>query len=130
MSQPPAVDPVELKSRQWCMFCHLSALAGLLPVIPFGSVLGPLIVWQMKKNEFPNVDIHGKESVNFQLSVLIYLVAGGAICLALAVFCVGYLLLPVLALIPIVAIVLTVIAGIKANNGEYYRYPLTIRLIS
>ena len=62
------------QARSWAMWCHLSALAGL--VVPLGNILGPLIVWQMKRNEFPSVDAHGKAALNFQLSALIYLFGG------------------------------------------------------
>ena len=70
---PPFVPPGP--ERQWCMWCHLSALSGL--IIPMGNILGPLLIWQMKKAEFPALDWHGKAALNFQLSVLIYLVGGG-----------------------------------------------------
>ena len=109
------------------MWCHMSALAGL--VIPFGNLIGPLVVWQMKRNEFPSVDEHGKESLNFQLSVLIYLLAGAVLAFIGTFFCVGWLLFPVLIVLHFGALVLAVIAGIKANDGVLYRYPLNLRLI-
>jgi uncharacterized Tic20 family protein len=113
------------------MWCHLSALAGY--VIPLGTILGPLIIWQMKRNEFPAVDQHGKEALNFQLSVFIYLLAGGMVTFFSVLICVGWLLLPVLipalCLIPVVALVFTIIGGIKAGDGVLYRYPLTLRLV-
>lgn len=107
--------------RQWALFAHLSALAGLL--IPFGNILGPLIVWQIKKNEMPFVDDQGKEALNFQITVLIAVV----VCLVLSVLLIGLLLLPVVA---VADLVLTIVAAIKANQGETYRYPFTLRLIS
>ena len=109
------------------MWCHLSALSGL--VIPFGNVLGPLILWQMKRNEFPLVEEHGKESLNFQLSALIYLLGGGVIAAIGMIFCIGVFLIPVLLVIHFGSLVLSVIAGIKANEGILYRYPLNLRLI-
>lgn len=108
------------EERQWGMFAHLSALAGL--IIPFGTLLGPLIVWQLKKNEMPFVDDQGKEALNFQITVAIALIA----CMALMVVLIGFLLLPVVG---IGALVFTIIAGIKANEGRPYRYPFTLRLI-
>ncbi|GIX35635.1 MAG: hypothetical protein KatS3mg126_1414 [Lysobacteraceae bacterium] len=107
--------------RQWALFAHLSALAGFL--IPFGNILGPLIVWQIKKNEMPFVDDQGKEALNFQITVLIAVV----VCLVLSVLLIGLLLLPVVA---VADLVLTIVAAIKANQGETYRYPFTLRLIS
>lgn len=108
------------EERQWGMFAHLSALAGL--IIPFGTLLGPLIVWQLKKNEMPFVDDQGKEALNFQITVAIALIA----CMALMVVLIGFLLLPVVG---IGALVFTIIGGIKANEGRPYRYPFTLRLI-
>ena len=109
------------------MWCHMSALAGF--VVPFGNLIGPLIVWQMKRNEFPTIDEHGKESLNFQLSVLIYLLAGGVAAFVLSFLCIGFLLVPVLLVIGVAGLVFAVIGGIKANEGVLYRYPLTLRLI-
>lgn len=127
-SPSPALSSTE---RNWCMWCHLSALAGY--IIPFGTILGPLIVWQMKRTEFLAVDQHGKEALNFQLSVLIYLLAGGMVAFFSVLICVGWLLLPVLipalCLIPIVSLIFTIIAGIKGGDGVLYRYPLTLRLV-
>ncbi|MCB1606301.1 MAG: DUF4870 domain-containing protein [Xanthomonadales bacterium] len=102
------------------MFAHLSALIGFL--IPLGSILGPLIVWQIKKAEFPFVDDQGKEALNFQITVAIAVI----VCIVLMFVLIGMLLLPVVG---IAALVFTIIGGIKANNGETYRYPMTIRLI-
>lgn len=107
-------------ARTWGMLAHLSALAGY--VIPFGNIIGPLIVWLIKKEEYPFVDDQGKESLNFQISFSIYMF----IAVISLYACVGFILVPALAIAGIVFIVL---GTIKANNGEYYRYPLTIRLI-
>jgi len=113
--------------RTWDMWCHMSALAGL--VIPFGNLIGPLVVWQMKRNEFPSVDSHGRESLNFQLSVLIYLVGGAVLAFIGMFFCIGWLLFPVLIALHFGALILAVIAGIKANDGVLYQYPFNLRLI-
>lgn len=117
---PPPAGDTSPEARQWAMFAHLSALVGFL--IPLGSILGPLIIWQIKKAEFPFVDDQGKEALNFQITVLIAVIA----CLVLSVVLIGFLLLPVVG---IAALVLTIMGGIKANNGESYRYPFTLRLI-
>ena len=111
------------------MWCHLSALSGY--IIPLGNVLGPLIVWQMKRHEIPEVDYHGKEALNFQISVLIYLLVGGSAALVGTFACgLGLLLVPVLAVIAVASMILAIIAGIKANEGVAYRYPFTLRLIA
>ena len=107
----------------WAMFCHLAGLGGFLPIAPvLGSIIAPLIVWQIKKDEFAFVDEQGKEAVNFQISILIYALVAGLLCLA----CIGIALLPAVYIFDVVFLL---IAGVKANNGEHYRYPLTIRFI-
>jgi len=117
----PALEHEESKdARTWGMLCHLSALAGF--VIPFGNVLAPLVLWLIKKKEYAFVDDQGKEALNFQITVTIAMV----ICIVLIFVCVGAILAPIIG---IAALVFTIIAAIKANDGNRYRYPLTIRLI-
>jgi hypothetical protein len=107
--------------RLWAMVCHLAAFAGL--ILPYvGFVVGPLIVWAIKKDEFPLVSDQGKESINFQISMLIY----GAVAASLIVIGIGFLLVPAWA---VAEIVLVIVAALAANNGEQYRYPLTIRFV-
>ncbi len=129
---PPIVDrfgplgrEADPKARMWAMFCHLAGLAWILPITPaFGSVLGPLIVWLIKKNDYPFVDEQGKEALNFQITMLIYC----AVAALLILLCIGFLLL---AVVIIVEVVFTVIAAVKANDGYHYRYPypLIIRFV-
>jgi hypothetical protein len=102
------------------MLCHLSALAGF--IIPFGNIIGPLLVWQLKKNDVPSVEAHGKEALNFQISMLIYFIVAGILTLVV----IGFFLLLALAIVALVCIIL---ASIKASNGELYRYPITLRLL-
>lgn len=109
------------------MLCHLSALAGL--VIPFGNVVGPLIIWQIKKNEFPSVEEHGKASLNFQITVTIALLVGIVAFFLLSFVCIGVLFIPVMLVIGVCGLIFAVIAGIKANNGEPYRYPWSLTLV-
>lgn len=111
------------EEKQWAMFCHLAALAGFIG-IPFGNIIGPLIVWLIKKEAYGFVNQQGKEALNFQISCFIY----------------GLLLLPTLCFPPlfgllIFALVLVdltfvILASIAASKGESYRYPITIRLIN
>lgn len=105
----------------WGMFCHLSTFCAFMGV-PLGNIIGPLIIWLIKKEEMPFVDYHGKEALNFQISMAIYSI----ISLILMVVFIGFVLIFVVL---IVDVVLTIMAAVKANNGEYYRYPLTIRFI-
>ncbi|MCB1561833.1 MAG: DUF4870 domain-containing protein [Xanthomonadales bacterium] len=116
----PAAGEISQDQRQFAMFTHLSALCGI--IIPFGNLIGPLIMWQIKKNEMPFVDDQGKEAVNFQITVTIAML----ICFVLMFVVIGLLLLP---LVGLAALIFTIIAGIKANEGTAYRYPMTIRLI-
>jgi len=115
-------------ARMWAMICHLGGLGGLLPIVPaIGSVIAPLIIWQVKKDEDPFIDEQGKEAVNFQISMLLYALAGSVVC---AITCIGAVLVPVvIAVVAIFDIVFLLIAAVKANDGYHYRYPLTIRFI-
>jgi uncharacterized Tic20 family protein len=112
----------------WNMLCHLSALAGFIGV-PLGNILGPLIVWQIKKNEFPSVDVHGKAALNFQITVLIALLVTAAAMFVGMFVCIGWLLLPVVILIGLAGLIFPIIAGIKANSGEDYKYPWSIEFV-
>jgi uncharacterized protein len=126
--QPSSPPPAgESQSRTWDMLCHLSALAGL--IIPFGNLLGPLLVWQLKKREIPSVEAHGKSAINFQITVMIALIVGGGVAFALSFFCIGFLLIPVVIAIALCGIIFPIIAGIKANDGKEYGYPWSLKLI-
>ncbi|MCZ6795874.1 MAG: DUF4870 domain-containing protein [Planctomycetota bacterium] len=103
------------------MLCHLLAFAGYV-VPPVGHIIGPLVIWLLKKDEHPFIDDQGKESLNFQISMTIYVFVSGILVLVF----IGILL--VIGLI-IANVVLIIIASIKAAGGEYYRYPLTIRFL-
>ncbi len=102
------------------MLCHLTALAGI--VVPFGNLIGPLIVWLMKRDTSPLADSTGKESLNFQISMTIYL-----LCSFLLVFIV--IGIPLMMVLGIIDIALTIVAAIKTANGEAYAYPFTIRFL-
>ncbi|TRX74561.1 DUF4870 domain-containing protein [Pseudomonas mangiferae] len=114
------MPPPSREARQWAMACHFAAFLGL--VFPFGNLLGPLIVWQLKKDQDPFIDQQGKEALNFQITVAV----AGLVCLLLMLVVIGFLLIGLLGL---GALVLTIIAGIKANEGAAYRYPFTWRLL-
>lgn len=121
MNEPPIVNYYsDAEARRWNMLVHLSALSGYFTGL--GFILGPLLVWQIQKDKFPSVDFHGKEAINFQLSCLIYTILAGISILLV----VGIALLPAVGLFHLI---FTVIAGIKANDGIDYRYPLTIRFL-
>ncbi|MFY0575521.1 DUF4870 domain-containing protein [Cystobacter fuscus] len=105
--------------KTWGMLAHLSALIAGMFGFPF---LGPLIVMLTKGKESAWVDQHAKEALNFQITVTValWIAAASFLCL------VGFVLVPLVA---VAALVLTILAGIKANNGEMYRYPATVRLV-
>ncbi len=124
----PLLPPEEAQARTWNMLCHLSALAGFIG-IPFGNILGPLIVWQIKKNEIPSVDIHGKAALNFQITVLLATLIAGIGAVIGMFICIGYLLIPVVILLVLCGLIFPIIAGVKANNGEDYKYPYSIEFI-
>ena len=122
MDEQIPVVPSELSAeiKQWAMLAHLAAFAAFF--IPFGSIIGPLLVWQFKKDLGTFVEHNVKEAVNFQITVAI----AGLVCAILCLVLVGFLLLPILGLY---WLILSIIAGVKANDGVAYRYPLTIRFI-
>jgi len=114
----PAPTP---EARQWAMFCHYAAFFWfLVPMI--GNVIGPLIVWQLKKDLDPFVNEQGKEALNFQITFSLAMI----VCGILAWVVIGF---PLMLLVSISALVLTIIAGIKANAGEAYRYPICWRVV-
>jgi uncharacterized protein len=112
--------PVNKDENMWAMFCHLSGLVGF--VIPFGNVIAPLIIWTLKKDEYPLVDDQGKEALNFQISITVYILLS-----VLLIFVV--IGIPLLIIIGIFSLIMTVIGAINANDGNKYRYPFTIKFI-
>lgn len=109
------------KERTWAMFAHLSSFLGWVG-IPFANIIAPLIIWQFKKDEMPFCSGQAKECLNFQISMTIY---------SLISFVLSFIIIGFFALIAllIMNVILTTIAAVKSNNGEAYKYPLTIRLI-
>src|SRR5205807_6127778 len=107
--------------RTWCILAHATALVGFLVPVA-GHVVGPLIVWLAKREDSPEIDAHGKESLNFQISMLIYNVIAAVFCLVL----IGFAFLAVLW---VLNAMLVIVASIQASDGKFYRYPMTIRFI-
>ena len=118
---PGPVGPTK-DEKMWAMFCHLAGLSGWIVPIPFAGIIGPLIIWSLKKEEFPLVADQGKEAMNFQITVAILFV----LSLVLMLVCVGIVLLTAVGIFDLVFVI---IAAIKANEGARYRYPLCIRVI-
>jgi len=118
---PSPVSVTAPNTRTWIVLCHASALLGLFFHF-LGHIFGPLIVWLLKRGESAEIDAHGKESLNFQLSMLIYDAVAVLLCFVL----IG---IPILIGLWILNIILVIIASIKASEGQLYRYPLTIRFL-
>lgn len=106
--------------RTWAMLCHLSVFSAHF--IPLGNIIVPLVIWLIKKEESPFVDFHGKEVLNFQISLIIYF----AIAFILIFVLIG---LPMFIALWVFSLIIVIMAAIKANDGQYYKYPLTIRFI-
>lgn len=121
-SSPGTPAPMsESEERTWALYCHLASYAMyVVPAVGIANVLGPVIVWHIKKHESPFVDDQGKESVNFQLSMTLY-------SILLAPFCLFGL--PFVFVTWLMSVIMPIVAGMAAQKGEYYRYPLTLRIV-
>jgi uncharacterized Tic20 family protein len=130
-SEPIAAPQTGLskEERTWAMVAHLAALTGFLaPIV--GNIVGPLVVWMVKKDTMPYAAAEAKEALNFNISWSIWLVLYSIVAFILTFVLVGILLWMLLGLLYIVWAVICIIAAIKANDGVPYRYPLTVRFIS
>ena len=115
-------EPIsEKEKRQWAMFAHLGIFSSIF--IPLGNFIAPIVIWQMKKHESEFVVDQAKESLNFQITLMIY----SLISILLCFIVIGFFL--IFALV-IFSLIMVIVGGIRANEGEYYRYPMCIRLIS
>jgi hypothetical protein len=109
-----------MQERQWALICHLSGLSGY--VVPFGNLIAPIVIWSMKKEEMPMVDEHGKEVINFQISMTIWI----AISIIFVFLLIG---IPILIALALMHLIFVIIGAVKADSGELYNYPLTIRFL-
>jgi uncharacterized Tic20 family protein len=108
------------KERNWSMICHLSAFASYF--FPFGGIIGPLICWLSKRDESVWINLNGRNALNFNLSILLYIVLAIPLCFII----IGIPIILVLATLKIICII---IASIKASKGQLFRYPLSIPFI-
>jgi uncharacterized Tic20 family protein len=139
LSSPPTdggrtVSEVSGSERNTAMLCHLLSFAGIF--IPFGNIAGPLIAWLTQRENSLFIDAHGKESINFQLSVTIYSFVGVVLLIVgaiLVIILVGILVLVVVGLLMLAlfafSVIVVIVAAVRAGNGEEYRYPLSIRFL-
>jgi len=113
--EQPAVDDRQV--RQWALMLHLSLLAGFL--IPLAGLVAPIIIWQLKKEEMPGLDPHGKVVANWIVSSIIYF----AVSVLLIFVLIG---IPLVLLLCFVGVIFPIIGGIKASDGQVWKYPLSI----
>jgi uncharacterized Tic20 family protein len=106
--------------RNWAMLCHLSAFAAFF--FPFGGIIGPLICWLTRKDESQWIDQNGKASLNFQMSVLLYMVLAVPLCFII----VG---IPIVVFLVLLKVICIIIASVKASKGEEFKYPVSIPFI-
>ncbi len=126
----PAVFPPSMPASQarpceedksLAMLCHLLAI--------FTGFIGPLILWLVKKDSSAFVAHHGREALNFQLTLLIVMMCLASATFVLMFVFIGILLFPVLFVVPILALVAEIIAAVAAQKGEWHRYPYCMRLV-
>ena len=106
--------------RNWAMILHFSLLAGY--IVPLAGLVAPIIIWQIKKDELPGIDAHGKVVVNWLISAFIYAV----IFTALIIVIIG---IPLLIALGLLSIIYPIIGGVKANEGKLWKYPLTFQIL-
>jgi len=106
--------------RNWAMLCHLAAFAGFF--FPFGGVIGPLICWLTRKDESMWININGKNAMNFQLSMLLYMV----LIFPLVFIVVG---IPIIMILVTLKVVCIILGSVKASKGELFKYPMAIPFI-
>ena len=122
------------EEKKFATICHLLGL--LIILFPILNIIGPLIYWQSKKSESDYVNDQGKEAVNFQISVTIYIIFIFFVILTMKLSdfsaSQGFLSFIVLLIVAIwfFDVVMVIVASIRANKGEKYKYPLSIRFIT
>ena len=120
MQYQPGGSLVTSEEKQMGLFLHLSQLINL--VIPIGGIIVPILIWQMKKEEMPALDAHGKMVTNWLISSFIYV----AVSVVLMFVLIGFLTLLIVA---VLGIIFPIVGALKANNGENWEYPLTIKFL-
>ncbi|WP_280633591.1 DUF4870 domain-containing protein [Lysobacter arenosi] len=125
------VSGISAEQRQWAMFAHLSAIAGAVltsGIGGWGTFLGPLIIWLLKKDTMPFVEDQAKEALNYNITVAIVFFALWV--LVFITLGIGFLIaIPAWVVIGVAWLVFTIIAAVKSNEGVAYRYPFTLRLV-
>ena len=117
---PPVATMPDKEANMWAMIMHLSQLGNY--VIPLSGVIAPIVIWQLKKDELPTIDAHGKNVTNWIISTLIY----GLVFLLLSLVVIGVFLLIALG---VANIIFVIMGAVKANSGEVWKYPGTISFL-
>lgn len=112
--------PWNMELKTFCMLMHLSQFGSML--VPGAGLVLPIVMWATNKDESPTVDEHGKNILNWMISSVIYLIVG----FILAFIFVGFI---VIIAVAICSLIFTILGAIKANNGEFYKYPMSIQFI-
>lgn len=115
------------EERTAAMLCHIGAVVGSF--VPPANLIVPVVIWMLKRDQSAFVNEHGKEAINFQISLSLALTALGLLTAVLVFLLIGLLLIPVIIILAIVGLVLGVVAGLKAYEGQMYRYPYILRLL-
>jgi uncharacterized Tic20 family protein len=128
VSNDPPVTGISSEEKQWAMLVHLSSVvAACLTGMGF---VGPLIVWLIKKDQMPFVNEQGKEALNYQINLLVLFAILGPVSFVLAIVTFGLILIPIGLAFIALAIVIPILAAVKANAGEAYQYPCAFRVIT
>jgi uncharacterized Tic20 family protein len=106
------------QAGQWALFLHLSQLLGYL--VPVAGWVAPILIWQLKKEEIPELDAHGKVVANWIISELIYATVSGI----LIFFIIG---LPMILVLLMLGIIFPIVGAIKADSGVAWNYPMSIK---
>jgi uncharacterized Tic20 family protein len=106
--------------KNWGMFCHVAVFAGC--IFPLGNIIGPLVIWLMKKDQYGFVDYNARQAMNFQITFLIAMLVSALLSFVL----IGILMMIGLGIFALVA---TIKAIVASSRGEYYRYPWSIQFI-
>jgi uncharacterized protein len=124
----PAAPGVDATERQWALGLHLSALLGFAGPHLL-NVIGPLIIWLIKKQDSAYLDAVGKRVLNFQLSYSLYGFAAITLFGLLWWLVIGFIFLPIYAIVAVAWLVFTIIGAVKESNGETYEYPFVIKFL-
>jgi uncharacterized Tic20 family protein len=121
---PPPIPPYQTfteEDKSLAMLCHLLGI--------FTGFIGPLILWLVKKDSSAFVGHHGREALNFQITLMLVMLGLGSVTVVMMFVVVGIFLIPVMFVVPILALVAEIIAAVAAQKGEWHRYPCCIRLV-